>query len=181
MKSIFLASLMLSISAVCAPMAFLPVNTAPVSSAADSAAEQMPASSAEMTLCASGAVIKQTGLTSYKSDILIRLAGPFANLICYFLFVRIFPTFACAGLILALLNLIPAPPLDGGLAMSSFLLSVLPRERAVKISRAVSVCSAFLLWVFSVYMIFYADFGISVVFVCTALLGGMMSGRRNFT
>ena len=37
MKSIFLASLMLSISAVCAPMAFLPVNTAPVSSAADSA------------------------------------------------------------------------------------------------------------------------------------------------
>ena len=28
MKSIFLASLMLSISAVCAPMAFLPLNTA---------------------------------------------------------------------------------------------------------------------------------------------------------
>ena len=44
MKSIFLASLMLSVSAVCAPMAFLPLNTAPVSTASASASAQKTAS-----------------------------------------------------------------------------------------------------------------------------------------
>jgi len=71
-------------------------------------------------LCFGGAVIK-TGTTDYRRECICALAGPFANLLMILLW-RQFPDFCAVGIILALVNLVPIFPLDGGRALRAFLL-----------------------------------------------------------
>lgn len=68
-----------------------------------------------------GDVRMQVGLLPRLRRLIALLAGPFANIGCFFLFAGVFPEFAVVSLLLGLFNLLPVLPLDGGRVLSLFL------------------------------------------------------------
>lgn len=56
----------------------------------------------------------RTGLLSDRTELWSTAAGPGINLLCGWLFRRWMPAFAAVSLLLALFNLLPVWPLDGG-------------------------------------------------------------------
>lgn len=84
--------------------------------------QKIPVYACHFTLC--GAAL-ETGTMGYRQEILCALAGPLVNLILVSL-AGGFPRFATVNLGLALFNLLPIFPLDGGRALRAGLLWKLP-------------------------------------------------------
>ena len=126
-----------------------------------------------ITLRPFGAVIERAqNRGSYIGDAVISLSGPLVNLISFAisaLFNR-YGYFSAASLILALINLMPAKPLDGYCALSALLLSRLSITKAEKICKAISLFVLFVIWIFSIYMILYANFNVSLLLMVTVLI-----------
>lgn len=78
----------------------------------------------------SGAAL-ETGPMSYRQELLCALAGPAANLLLL-PFGRYWPRLATLSLLLALFNLLPFPPLDGGRALRA---ALSPRLREAAVDR----------------------------------------------
>ena len=79
----------------------------------------------------SGAVLR-TAPMSYRAECLCALAGPAVNLLLCTLLLRIWPAVALVSFLLAVFNLLPLPPLDGGRALRCLLLMTLPEAQAEK-------------------------------------------------
>ncbi len=127
----------------------------------------------DVTVRPFGAVINRSeNGTSYRGDIIISLSGPLVNivsfLICMWAGRR--GTFASASLILALINLIPSKPLDGYCALKAASLSLFSPSASEKICRTVSFVILGAIWIFSVYMIIYANFNLSLLLMVTFLM-----------
>ena len=89
-----------------------------------------------------GGAVLETGPMDYRREILCALAGPAVNLLLLPLGRR-FPLFVVLSLCLALFNLLPILPLDGGRALRAGLLLALPEDKVQKILRWVTlVCAA---------------------------------------
>lgn len=86
-----------------------------------------------------GAVI-ETGPCANRDGALCALAGPAVNLIAFFALRRRCPGAALLSLALALCNLLPVYPLDGGRALRAICGQYLPLDAVNAVDAAVSVC-----------------------------------------
>lgn len=110
---------------------------------------------------------------SYQRDALVSFSGPFANLIfagIFAFFGEYFQLFAIINLALALFNLMPIEPLDGGQALYSLLCIHFSAERSAK---AVSIVSFVVLLPLAVYgflILFQTPWNFSLLAVCIYLM-----------
>lgn len=89
-----------------------------------------------------GGAVLETAPMDYRRELLCALAGPAVNLMLLPLGRR-FPLFAVLSLCLALFNLLPILPLDGGRALRAGLLLALPEDKVQRILRRITlVCAA---------------------------------------
>ena len=118
------------------------------------------------TLSALGADIEYTGAASYKADIITALCGPVFSLISRFLLCGVFYEFAVISVIYGLMNLIPVPCFDGGRALRGALYSSSDITVSERICDAVSVFCLIIMYLFSVFLLFYTSFNASLLFLC---------------
>ena len=126
-------------------------------------------------LRALGAVI-ETGPCSHRAEALCALAGPAVNLIAFFALRRSCPGAALISLALALCNLLPVYPLDGGRALRALCSQYLPLDTVNAIDTAAAVCAMAALGAGAIRLV--PGFGLLPVWVC-ALLLLHMAGERN--
>lgn len=121
-----------------------------------------------------GAEIKYSSSLSYKKDFIIALCGPLANLASFtvclpFLFKNTdmyFLFFAFCNLFLALLNLLPLRTFDGGRMLGILYMSVLPYEKALKLSKISELISLIALSAFCIFTIIFCGYNLSLIFIC---------------
>lgn len=115
-------------------------------------------------------ILADTSRISYKKELICTLSGSFANLIsaaAAALLLYIKPTphllfFIICSIFLGTLNLIPLSFFDGGKALRLLLYDCIELDRAYYIHRSLDVLSAFILAVFSVFLLLASGFNISV-------------------
>lgn len=106
----------------------------------------------------SGAVL-ETGAADYRRELFCALAGPAVNLLSLAA-LPLFPGFAHCGLLLALFNLLPIPPLDGGRALRAFLLLRCSTAAAFRILTLMVVLSAAVLMLAALCLTVREDWGL---------------------
>ena len=114
---------------------------------------------------------------SYKKEFLVCLGGIAFNVVSATLAYvlpfgksEIFDFFVICSLALAFMNLYPAKILDGGGLLRSFLYIITAKEKADKISGAVSVFAIILIWLISVYFLLVFSSSFSLFAISVALL-----------
>lgn len=128
---------------------------------------------AEITIRPFGAVIKRADIkTSYFADAMISLAGPLVNIFSFLtcLFTDTLGSFAYASLVLAVINLIPAAPLDGYCTLRSILLCLFSPQTAKKVGQYISLAVLIIIWIFTVYMMIFSEFNLSLLIMITLLI-----------
>ena len=99
-----------------------------------------------------------------RDDIFIALAGPLTNIVCSLLCLAlwwIFPVsyiflspFVEVSLVIALFNLLPAYPLDGGRIFVSFCAKFMERKRAIKLTMIFNILFAFFFFIIFIVLCF---------------------------
>ena len=124
-----------------------------------------------------------------KKEFLIAAAGPFFSLLLALLLERILKTFPISGVLyamrlnfaLALLNLLPALPLDGGRILKSLLSAKSGIVKAYNFTLKISqIIIAFLL-IMSVFLLLTADFNFSLLLIGVFLLGNLSAEQKNIS
>ncbi len=142
----------------------------------------------KITLMPFGAIVKgDLSDLDFKDEISIALAGPFTNLLIALFFVAfwwVFPeSYAYTDvavescLSMALINCIPAYPLDGGRVFSAFLSLKFGRKRAVEVCKILGV--VFALLIFSLFVIsLFRTVNFSVLFFALFIFFGALSREK---
>lgn len=113
---------------------------------------------------------------SYTADLAVSLGGILANLTALalllpFSYDPVIKLFVFCNFTLASMNALPIRPLDGGEALASLLLFLLPRHYALRISHAVSFLFLVLLWCAAVYILMFSGGNPSLFFISVYLFG----------
>ena len=136
---------------------------------------------AEITIRPFGAVIKRADIkTSYFADAVISLAGPLVNVFSFLvcLFTKALGSFTYASLVLAVINLIPANPLDGYCVLRSLLMCLFTPQTAKIVGRCISLAILIVIWIFTVYMMIFAGFNLSLLIMITLLIYETVISRK---
>lgn len=121
----------------------------------------------KIVLYPTGALLSgNTDEFSFKDEIIVSLAGPLSNLclcvllvFCWWIFPEIYnytTTLLVANLSLALFNLLPIFPLDGGRVLLAFLSSKTSRKNASTISKIVTIVFSVVLFAYFLGSLFFA-------------------------
>lgn len=119
-----------------------------------------------LTLSPLGADIVYTGTASYGSEIFAAFSGPFFSLFSGIALYGALPGFSAVSIAYGLLNLIPVPCFDGGRALRSVLYSLTELSAADKICGAVNIVFLIIMYLFSVFLLFYTSFNASLLLLC---------------
>jgi stage IV sporulation protein FB len=151
-------------------------------------AEKLGYSMQKITLMPYGAII--TGNISglkFKDETLLALAGPLLNLVIALFFTAVWWVFpevyaftdvvVSANLTLALVNFIPAYPLDGGRILFSVIASKYGENKALKITRGAGFVFCVSLIGLFIYSCFTA-INISILFFAIFVLAGLSYKHR---
>ena len=129
-----------------------------------------------------GGAVLETAPMDYRRELLCALAGPAVNLLLLPLGRR-FPVFAVLSLCLALFNLLPVMPLDGGRALRAGLLLRLPADRADRILRHITWACAGLLAAGALYLTAILHSGmwpvLTAALVWVRIAFSLMDSRKN--
>jgi len=136
-----------------------------------------------------GANIRYSAPLSYRQDLIIASAGPFANfflaVLCasiapHCLYVKTLHIFAGTNLVIGLFNLLPADPMDGGRILFSFLASTLEFQTALRISRIFNILTGAILTLFGLYIWLKTRYNITMLIIGIYLLtGGTYESQTN--
>lgn len=129
------------------------------------------------TVGLSGADIRYSGVMSYKDDMLISLAGPFASFAAAALSASFFSRFSLYSLAYGALNILPVGVFDGGRALHALLLLYLPFRAAERAFSAVSFSVLFLLYLTGVFVLLYTAFNASLFYVCVYAFAAAAGGE----
>lgn len=142
----------------------------------------------KITLMPFGAVISgETDGMNSRDEFKIAIAGPLTNVIIGIFFVALWwifpPLYTYTELIvssnfsLALINLFPFFPLDGGRILLSVLSSKIKREKAIKLCKAIGVFGGVVLFGLFVFSIF-REINISLLFFSLFIIFGALSNDK---
>lgn len=125
----------------------------------------------------------------FKDEITVALAGPLLSLFIYVFFAAVwwfFPetyaftdTAAYLSLSLAIINILPVFPLDGGRITLALLINNAGEKKAQKITKIISVCISVLLLLLCVISIFYTFNVTFLIFSLFLLLGSLINKKEN--
>ncbi len=126
-----------------------------------------------VTVTVGGADIKMNGITSYRDDAVISSGG----IVCNLLFFALFPhhSFGIYNLIYALLNGLPVCALDGGRTLHALLMMRFS-EKYETLCNILSSVTLFILWQFSVYLLFKTGANISLFLFCVCIFSSILDG-----
>ena len=112
-------------------------------------------------------------LSSYRSDILVATAGCAINLLLAAVTFTFIPAFAMCCTVLAVLNILPIKSLDGGRIVECALLLRMGEDEAARVVYVLSFLFIVMLWIISVYLLFYAPFNPTLFFMCVYLFASI--------
>jgi stage IV sporulation protein FB len=125
-----------------------------------------------------------------KDAMIIYIAGPLLNLLFalgFYLLLLQFPShwlsdIVAANILLALFNLMPFYPLDGGKIVKLYLSYFLGQEKANTLSRIFSLMFSVLLFIFGIYMIQYNSLNLLISLLAINLyVAGRADSRYSFS
>jgi len=117
-------------------------------------------------------------LTSYKTDVMIALSGPFMNIISAAVilvvikfngYVSILFFSFLTNILYAVINLFPVKSLDGGKAVNDILKMFLPERSAQIIFSVISAVFLGILTLFAVFVLMITGYNFTLILLCCYL------------
>lgn len=105
---------------------------------------------------------------SFRKEILCAFAGPLVNIILCLIFYGTY--FSKINLSIALLNLLPCEPLDGGKILENFLKLKSSKEKAEKLSFIISCFTVFPVAVLGFIILLHSHYNFSLLFISFYLI-----------
>lgn len=124
---------------------------------------------AAVTVSPLGADIKYSGVIPYKTEIPLALSGPFLSVVFAFAVRPFSRECFSVSLIYGLLNLLPVPCFDGGRALCAAVYGRFSYNTADAVCGAVNTVFLILLYLFSVFVLFYTSFNASLLLICACI------------
>ena len=136
-------------------------------------------------------IVYDAAKTGYRAEVMTALGGPIAGItaaaagwLCFLYFSSpLLLMFILASILFSFVNLMPMTTLDGGVALRAILLQRSEPDRAEYALKLVSLITAAILCVFSVVLLQFTSFNISLMaltgFQIAIIFAEIITGSRN--
>lgn len=123
-------------------------------------------------------MVGDTGAVSHLRRAAVSLAGPLMNLLFFILLLPAPPEYCAVQLVLFLFHMLPAVPLDGGMALYSALCSVCAEKRAAGVITVISVILALLLGTLGFSVLLRTQYNFTLLLLAVYILFYLILKRR---
>lgn len=123
-------------------------------------------------------MVGDSGSVSHFRRAAVSLAGPLTNLLFFVLLLPVPQEFCAVQLLLFLFHILPAVPLDGGMALYSLLCSVCPEKRAATWVTVISALLALGLGTLGFSILLRTRYNFSLLFLSVYILLYLVLKRR---
>ncbi len=120
---------------------------------------------------------KDENFLSFRKEMLCAFAGPLVNIVLCLIFHGTY--FSKINLSIAVLNLLPCEPLDGGKILENFLKSKSSKEKAEKISFIISCVTVFPLTILGFLILFQSRYNFSLLLISFYLIFFIIMKKKN--